>query len=164
MYKLQGQQTTGFVLIFQWEPPLLWFPSWAMRAIAALASSKKGATSPHAWLGTRVPWGAGGRDIRSDGDGFTFRPFFCPTTQRAGKQSDSGGWARLGAGGQLAACPPFALCMAFPRRLNLRHLLLHPILISLAGLPRHISVDLRQLATHPLCQGISQQAKPPPCS
>lgn len=161
MYKLQGQQTTGLVLILHREPPPLWFSSWAVQTIAALASSKKGATSPHAWLGTLVPWGAGGRDIRSDRDGFTFRPFFCPTTQRSGKQSDSGGWARLGAGRQLAACPPFALCMAFPRRLNLRHLLLRPILISLAGLPRHISVDLRQLATHPLCQDISQQAKPP---
>lgn len=91
-------------------------------------------------------------------------PSSAPQRSGQGNRATAAAGHGLVLAGSWLPAPPFALCMAFPRRLNLRHLLLHPILISLAGLPRHISVDPRQLATHPLCQGISQQAKPPSCS
>ena len=58
--------SSGLIPSFQQEPSLC-FPSRAMQTIAALVSSKKGATNPYAWLGTRVPWGAGGGDMKSDG-------------------------------------------------------------------------------------------------
>lgn len=121
------------------DPPLpLRLPSWASQTITAPAWSEKGAAKPHARLGRRAPWGAGGRAVWSGRDSVSCSPFCCPSTQQAGKWSDSGGWARFSAHRQLSDGSPqsFALCMTFPRQLNLRHLLLHPTLISLSGLAK----------------------------
>lgn len=90
-------------------PPPLWLSSWALQTISSLALSKKGAVNPHARLGRRAPWGAGGRDVRSGRESISGRPFCCPRMQRAGKQSDGGGWARFGACRQLGDSPP-TLC------------------------------------------------------
>lgn len=74
--------------------PLL-LPSWAPQTITAPARSEEGAAQPHARLGRRAPWGAGGRAVWTGRDSVSCSPFCCPRTQQAGKWSDSGGWARF---------------------------------------------------------------------
>lgn len=107
-------------------PSLCGLSSWAPRTVTAPARSEQGAAEPHARLGRREPPGAGGRALWSGRDSASCSPFCCPRTQQAGKGSDSGGWASFSARRQLRDGPPwsFALCMTFPRRLNLRRLLL----------------------------------------
>lgn len=62
--------------------------------------------------------------MKSDRDRFAFRPFFCPRKWWAGMWSGSEAWCWLAVG----CFPPcFAARVAFLKRLNLQHLLLHPV-------------------------------------